>query len=74
LIEKLTSDEEKPKDIEKAKKRLTEAVKFILGKFDNLQFFLGESCNPDGALVFAEYIENKPVMYAMVAGIREEKV
>lgn len=74
LVDKMTENEAKPEEIEKAKKRLVSGMQFILKKFDNLQFFIGESCNPDGAVVFAEYIDNEPVMYALVAGIDEEKV
>jgi len=74
LVEKMTENGAKPEEIEKEKKKLTDGVKFILPKFDNLQFFLGESCNPDGAVLFVDYVDDKPTMYAFVAGIAEEKV
>jgi len=74
LVDKMTENEAKPEEIELTKKRLVNGMLFILKKFDNLQFFIGESCNPDGAVVFAEYVDDVPVMYAFRAGIDEEKV
>jgi len=61
-----------------AKTKLTEAVKKVLPKLDDYQFFLGESTNPDGMVALLEYRENEsgevPIMMFFKHGIDEEKV
>jgi len=61
-----------------AKTKLTEAVKKVLPKLDDFQFFLGESTNPDGMVALLEYRENEsgevPIMMFFKHGIDEEKV
>uniref|UniRef100_A0A1W7R9G7 Translationally-controlled tumor protein homolog n=1 Tax=Hadrurus spadix TaxID=141984 RepID=A0A1W7R9G7_9SCOR len=61
-----------------AKAKITEAVKKILPKLSDVQFFLGESSNPDGMVALLEYREDetgeKPYMMFMKHGLDEEKV
>jgi len=61
-----------------AKTKLTEAVKKVLPKLDDYQFFLGESTNPDGMVALLEYRENDsgevPIMMFFKHGMEEEKV
>nr|M5B4R7.1 RecName: Full=Translationally-controlled tumor protein homolog; Short=GTx-TCTP1 [Grammostola rosea]BAN13536.1 GTx-TCTP1 [Grammostola rosea] len=62
-----------------AKTKFTEAVKKVLPKVGDLQFFMGESSNPDGLVALLEYRENSdgtetPVMMFFKHGLEEEKV
>lgn len=41
LTKHLEENGAKPEDIEKFKTRMSNAVKFLLPKFDDLQFFIG---------------------------------
>nr|ACH48201.1 microtubule-binding protein [Cyriopagopus schmidti] len=62
-----------------AKTKFTEAVKKVLPKVGDLQFFMGESSNPDGLIALLEYRQNSdgtetPVMMFFKHGLEEEKV
>lgn len=61
-----------------AKTKLTEAVKKVLPKLDDYQFFLGESVNPDGMVALLEYRDGDngevPIMMFFKHGMEEEKV
>jgi len=66
-------------EIADAKAKFTIAVKKILPKVADLQFFMGESSNPDGLIAFLEYRDNAnggetPIMIFMKHGLEEEKV
>uniref|UniRef100_A0A2I9LPT5 Translationally-controlled tumor protein homolog n=1 Tax=Centruroides hentzi TaxID=88313 RepID=A0A2I9LPT5_9SCOR len=65
-------------EINHAKAKITEAVKKILPKLSEVQFFLGESSNPDGMVAILEYRDDgsgeKPYMMFMKHGLEEEKV
>lgn len=66
-------------DIAAAKSKFTEAVKKVLPKIGDLQFFMGESSNPDGLIALLEYRENDsgnetPFMIFFKHGLEEEKV
>lgn len=65
--------------IAEAKTKFTEAVKKVLPKIGDLQFFMGESSNPDGLIAFLEYRDNgqggeTPIMIFFKHGLEEEKV
>ena len=66
-------------DIAEAKSKITEAVKKVLPKLGDMQFFMGESSNPDGLIALLEYRENPngtetPIMILFKHGLEEEKV
>ena len=50
----------------------------LLKKFKDLQFFTGESMNPDGMVVIGDYKdidgEERPVLYFPKYGLQEEKL
>ena len=57
------------------KKGMMEALKKIEGNFDNWQFFMGESMNPDGMVVLMDFKDDgSPYMWFFKDGIVEEKV
>lgn len=65
--------------VAEAKTKFTEAVKKVLPKIGDLQFFMGESSNPDGLIAFLEYRDNgaggeTPIMIFFKHGLEEEKV
>jgi len=80
LQEKWKELEYSEEQINNAKSKLTEAVKKVLPKLSDLQFFLGESSNPDGCVALLEYRPNEdgsgetPVMMFFKHGLEEEKV
>ncbi|XP_054161372.1 translationally-controlled tumor protein homolog [Oppia nitens] len=80
LQEKWKSLEWTDGQIIEAKSKLTEAVKKILPKIGDLQFFLGESINPDGMVGLLEYRQKEdgsaevPIMMFFKHGLQEEKV
>lgn len=57
------------------KKKVGDAVKFLLSKTKDLQFFVGESMHDDGALVFAYYKEGStsPTFLYFADGLKEIK-
>merc|ERR1712029_31292 len=64
-----------PEDIAKFKTRMSNAVKFLLPKYDDLQCFIGASTDPDALVAFVLYNDDQSVsMYLFLAGIDEEKV
>lgn len=78
LQEKWKEQGKSDAEISEAKTKLTEAVKKVLTKFDDLQFFLGESSNPDGSVALLEYREGAsgevPIMLFFKHGLEEEKL
>jgi len=64
--------------IAEAKGKITDAVKKVLPKFDQFQFFLGSSVNPEGMVALLEYREvgsgEVPIMLFFKHGLEEEKV
>ncbi|KAI1287936.1 Translationally-controlled tumor -like protein [Halotydeus destructor] len=60
--------------IAEAGKKMENAVKAMLPRFKEYQFFTGEEMNPDGAIGLLDYVENKPIMYFFKDGLQEEKV
>ncbi|CAL1261223.1 unnamed protein product [Larinioides sclopetarius] len=66
-------------EISDAKSKFTEAVKKVLPKIGDYQFFMGESSNPDGLIAMLDYRENSdgsetPIMIFFKHGLEEEKV
>lgn len=78
LQEKWKELEWSDEKINDAKAKLTEAAKRVLKKLDDVQFFLGESSNPDGMVGLLEYREGDdgevPIMMFFKHGLDEEKV
>jgi len=57
-------------------KGATELIKFVLAKFDEIQFFCGEDYDLDGAVSFAIFKDSKdpgPTFYFLVDGLKEVK-
>ncbi len=46
----------------------------ILANFSELQFFMGESCNPDGMHVLVIWRGETPILWVFKDGLIEEKV
>lgn len=79
LQEKWKEMEWKEEEINEAKAKLTEAVKKILPKVNDAQFFLGNSSNPDGIVGILEFREQddgqeKAIMNFFKHGLEAEKV
>ena len=57
------------------KKHIEGAIKFLLPKLSDLQFFVGESMHDDGSLVFAYYKEgaSNPTFLYFAYGLKEIK-
>lgn len=47
--------------------------KWLLGKYDDMQFFTSSSMDPDGSMVFAYYKDVNPIFVYIKAGLLEEK-
>jgi len=79
LQDKWKENEMTDEQMAEAKSKFTEAVKKILPKIGDLQFFMGESSNPDGLIALLEYRETSdggetPIMIFFKHGLEEEKV
>ena len=68
--------ETNPERVESFKAGARTAFKNILESFKDLQFFMGESCNPDGMHVLMNFREDgvTPYMLFWKDGLIEEKV
>lgn len=69
-----------PEQLEEYKTKFTNAAKKVLPKLDDVEFYLGESCNPDGMVALLEY-RDKPdgsgeeaLMLFFKHGLEAEKV
>jgi len=75
IVERL--QEKEPDQVDVFKTNMNKVMKELLGRFKDLQFFTGESMDPDGMVVMIEYKdvdgENIPVLYAFKHGLEEEK-
>ena len=47
--------------------------KFLLSKYDDLQFFTSSSMDPDGSMAFAYYKDVNPIFIYIKGGLIEEK-
>ncbi|GFR08819.1 translationally-controlled tumor protein homolog, partial [Trichonephila clavata] len=54
LMDKWKELEKSDSEISEAKSKFTEAVKKVLPKIGDYQFFMGESSNPDGLIALLE--------------------
>ena len=48
-----------PEQLAEYKEKFMTAVKKVLPKLDDVEFYIGESCNPDGMVALLEY-RDKP--------------
>ncbi|UYV72970.1 TPT1 [Cordylochernes scorpioides] len=78
LVDKWKENGMSDPDIATAKAKITEAVKKVLPKLGDCQFYLGESSNPDGMVALLEYRSQGeseiPIMMFYKHGLEEEKV
>jgi uncharacterized protein (DUF2236 family) len=47
--------------------------KWLLGKYDDLQFFTSQSMDPDGSMAFAYYEDVNPIFVYITMGLYQEK-
>lgn len=47
--------------------------KWLLSKYDDLQFFTSSSMDPDGSMAFAYYVDADPIFVFIKGGLLEEK-
>ena len=75
LVNKL--EEKSPDQVDVFKTNMNKAMKDILGRFKELQFFTGESMDIDGLVALMEYREidgqSVPVLMFFKHGLEEEK-
>ena len=70
----LKEDDNIPKEDVKAFKQNSSSFSvFLLKKYDDLQFFVGPSFNPDGAMAIAYYTGATPTFIYIKQGLIEEK-
>jgi len=76
-VVKYLEDNNKADQVDEFKKNINGVMKGLLGKFNDLQFFTGESMDPNGMIVLIEYKEvngeEKPVVMFFKHGLEEEK-
>ncbi len=64
-------------EVDEFKKGAQKVVKELLPRFKDLQFFTGESMDPDAMICMLEYKEKdgveKPILMAFKHGLEEEK-
>jgi len=76
VVERL--QEKSPDQVDVFKTNINKVMKELLGRFKDLQFFTGESMDPDGLVAIIEYKDvdgqNIPVLYAFKHGLDEEKM
>jgi hypothetical protein len=48
--------------------------KYLLSKYDDMQFFTSASMDPDGCMAFAYYVDVDPIFVYVKMGLLEEKV
>jgi len=70
-------EEKSPDQVDVFKTNMNKAMKDILGRFKELQFFTGESMDCDGMVALVEYreigTESVPVLMFFKHGLEEEK-
>ncbi|CAG7720865.1 unnamed protein product [Allacma fusca] len=75
VVDKLA--EKSPDQVDVFKSNMNKAVKELLGRFKDLQFFTGESMDVDGMVAICEYREldgqSVPVFMFFKHGLEEEK-
>eukprot|EP00540_Astrosyne_radiata_P015248 CAMPEP_0116845492 /NCGR_PEP_ID=MMETSP0418-20121206/13297_1 /TAXON_ID=1158023 /ORGANISM="Astrosyne radiata, Strain 13vi08-1A" /LENGTH=179 /DNA_ID=CAMNT_0004476609 /DNA_START=54 /DNA_END=593 /DNA_ORIENTATION=+ len=74
LRQKLKDDDKVPGPEVKAFTQSAPAFcKFLLSKYDDLQFFTSSSMDPEGSMAFAYYTGVNPIFVFIKAGLLEEK-
>eukprot|EP01025_Chloroclados_australasicus_P030288 TRINITY_DN303_c0_g2_i1.p3 TRINITY_DN303_c0_g2~~TRINITY_DN303_c0_g2_i1.p3 ORF type:complete len:168 (-),score=31.57 TRINITY_DN303_c0_g2_i1:264-767(-) len=70
LADKLSGEQ-----LDKFKANAGNGLKYLNEKFDDLQFFLGESMNPDGTMLYCYYAEGatEPTFLIPVLALKEVK-
>ncbi|XP_071453809.1 translationally-controlled tumor protein homolog [Hetaerina americana] len=75
LVAKL--EEKSPGEVESFKSNMSKAMKDIIGRFKDLQFFTGESMDIDGMVALLEYRDidgdSVPILMFFKHGLDEEK-
>jgi len=76
-VVKYLEDNDRKGEIDDFKKNISGVMKELLGKFKELQFFTGESMDPDAMICMCEYKEvngeERPVLMFFKHGLEEEK-
>lgn len=69
-------EKSKPDRVEGFQKGMQDYVKTLLSNFDNYQFFMGVSCDPEAGLALAYYPdgESNPKFLFFVDGLKGEKL
>ena len=74
---KYLEENDRKAEIEEFKANINKVMKELMGRFKDLQFFTGESMNPDAMIAMCEYKEidgtERPVMMFFKHGLEEEK-
>jgi len=76
-VVKYLTENGKEGEVDAFKKNIQEVMKKLLGNFKELQFFTGESMDPDAMICMLEYKEvngeERPVLMFFKHGLEEEK-
>merc|ERR1712059_53798 len=77
-VVKYLEEHNRSNEVDTFKKNINTVMKSLLGKFSDLQFFQGESMNPQAMVCLVEYREidgtESPVLMFFKHGLEEEKV
>jgi Translationally controlled tumour protein len=60
-------------DVKSFTQAAPEFCKYLLSKYDDLQFFTSSSMDPDGSMAFAYYETADPIFVYIKMGLLEEK-
>ena len=68
--------ETKPERVPEFEKKAAEFAKKVVGKFNDWEFYTGESMNPDGMVALLNYREDGVTPYFVFwkDGLKEEKI
>jgi len=76
-VVKYLEDNDKGGEVDSFKKNVSEVAKKLMGNFKDLQFYTGESMDPDSMICMLEYKEvngeERPVLMFFKHGLEEEK-
>eukprot|EP00095_Tigriopus_kingsejongensis_P003914 maker-scaffold85_size395806-snap-gene-1.21 protein:Tk03914 transcript:maker-scaffold85_size395806-snap-gene-1.21-mRNA-1 annotation:"tctp hrf" len=76
-VVKYLEENDKASEVEGFKKNISTVMKDLMGRFKELQFFTGESMDPDAMICMCEYKdvdgEERPVLMFFKHGLEEEK-
>merc|ERR1712071_319107 len=77
-VVKYLEDNDRAAEVEVFKKNINGYMKDVLGRFKDLQFFVGESMDNDAMIMIMDYKEyqgeERPFLIAFKHGLEEEKV